>query len=90
MNAESLSDRLLRVAMSGVIPADDPHVIADAVITHNAMLAALKDALSALECWMKIHDQNWNGSAEPFSAIGKSRLAIALADGSNDGGGNVR
>ena len=27
---KSLAERLLRVAMTGVVPTDDPHVIADA------------------------------------------------------------
>ena len=43
-----LSARALRVAMSGIVPADDPHIIADLqakIETDAKVIAALRGAL---------------------------------------------
>lgn len=39
-----LSDRLLRVALNGFVPVDDPHIIADA----QAELSRLRGALESV------------------------------------------
>lgn len=70
-----LSERLLRVAMSGVIPADDQHVIADAVNAHDAMCDALRLALETIEG----HFDDECDDCRTAAAF--VRVAIAMAEG---------
>ena len=39
----ALSDRLMRVALAGVVPADDPHVLADVMLEIERLRQALQD-----------------------------------------------
>lgn len=55
---QSLADRLLRVALLGVVPADDPHVIADAQAEIERLGAALEEIASGLSIRDPYHIAN--------------------------------
>lgn len=71
----SISDRSLRVAMTGVVSDDDPHIIADMM----CRIEELEQALKEIRALAKFEQQQDTGLAMTCFSLIERKATLALA-----------